>query len=671
MLVLERQLDSLYSAFDKDPHAVIALRVRHPDGCIWTVENRTLTLSTENGSATATFDLTQHTIGSLADAIAASGFALIYRNQDYAGIGAAALISGTGRQSISDGDAIPMHTSPLWSFLDAYATEIEAAGENIDEAIKELYLLTSTGEFLDYWGEFFGVPRSGRDDAHYRQFIIDETLRPRVNPIAIENAVEALTGKSVEIYEPWRDMFVLSGSRMDEDKLLPDGKIVARGLIRPRSRGPISWDDALPVIARNRAAGTVVIDPETLFDPFYATAGEPKDRVKYAIDVLSRAWVMLAGDEALSVDLTLSVSWQVLNAVAVVFQLRSVSVGGLNTPLPHLTPPRSISKATVCLSDGLILGELNTRFGFSIFGGITGSQYLSGSATQKGYALSDLDTLGTWVPVPEVFCREDKSFIDQEPDVSVSWIANVLVRSSTKTSTTLDAYRLSGEEQTFAVRNAMSRLTSVTYRYDGLYARLTPPRNIGMASITLSDGLSIGDVNARFGISGYFITPESWRLSVLGRLDELVPSPDAPEIEPPDVLEFSLSTEWTGNDHSIRIIDSSILSYATGRANAAPALDLMRLSEGIPSFAVSDTPSRVNSAAVQLGDGTIYVSAFRDLVSSVLHGDYVVSSATYLGKTGFASLFGDAYQWVGGWGTDRTWVPQNVVAWRTDENATP
>lgn len=91
------------------------------------------------------------------------------------------------------------------------------------EALQQLNILTSTGDFLDAWGQWFGIPRQitgtygsdtygdGRygtpgteDDAHYSRRIIDRVLQTRNTKASIIAAVQTATGGNVYIVE-WFD----------------------------------------------------------------------------------------------------------------------------------------------------------------------------------------------------------------------------------------------------------------------------------------------------------------------------------------------------------------------------------------------------------------------------------------------------------------------------------
>lgn len=263
--MLERLIDSIYSALDKGPNPLLALRVRHRDGFVWSVANRTLTVSTQRGEQLAIIPLRELTVSDLAGRLTRLGCQVLYINEEIGHRSAGVLISGSSAERLNEPDLLLAYDSLLWSILDAYAIELEAARDAVDEAIKQLTLSKASGDWLDYWGEFFDIPRAGRDDADYGQYIADETLRARCNPVAISKAIWDTLGVRVEIEEPVRQLFRLSsGSRLDSEHRTYDGKLWGPFLIRPASRGAqnLKWSRILPIIEKNRPAGVVVLSPE-------------------------------------------------------------------------------------------------------------------------------------------------------------------------------------------------------------------------------------------------------------------------------------------------------------------------------------------------------------------------------------------------------------------------
>lgn len=265
--MLSRLLESLYSVIDKAPEKVLALRVRHPDGLAWVVSGRRLVVTTEAGGVqVADVDLESVTVDELASALSTAGCDVLYQNPDLSSRLAAILIDGEGRESVSNGDHLYAYSSLVWAIMDAYAVELETAErDGIDGGLRQAYMHTAEGDWLDYWGEYFGIPRDdGELDAPYLRRIVVEVLRPRNNAIAIEAAVEDIIGRQVMLFEPWRRIFTLDSSRLSGADHLHDGNYWTWTVFQPMFVDQMSVkerDRALAIINRNRPAGVLPVYP--------------------------------------------------------------------------------------------------------------------------------------------------------------------------------------------------------------------------------------------------------------------------------------------------------------------------------------------------------------------------------------------------------------------------
>lgn len=413
--MLEKLLSHLYSALNKAPNPVICLRVNHPDGFAWSVDGGTLTASTEAGDSLGVFNLSDYTLTGLAEALQAAGCSIIYENHDVNHRSAAALMAGAGKQSASNGDCLQVFDSLLWSILDAYSLELDEASDNVDQAVNQLYLDSADGLWLDFWGEYFGLRRGTRTDAEYRKYLIDETLRPRSNKFAILKAVQDLTGETIDIYEPWNDMFVLGVSKMNDKDHFQDGEYYAYNVIHPSSVEPIKWDQVIPVVKHNKPAGVVSVAPKTSFRPRGIDAQVQSDTTIFAEHRQHGGSVFSAGDAVLDV-MVLSGDSSIKSHRASIFQVLADTneVGLYNDN--YIQKPREVAKAAVCLSDGMVLGEINTLLG-------RGKAYLeedfgtlSGSTDATGVSLSDgVFTLRRF-PIEEIIDGAKKSEV-AHPDV--------------------------------------------------------------------------------------------------------------------------------------------------------------------------------------------------------------------------------------------------------------
>lgn len=262
MTVLQRLLKYPHAAvFDKRSHAEPVLQVRGDSGLTWNVADEALTVT--NGVDTFTYDLASLTLGQLASALTQDGLQVSTLLPEFSGLSATVLVEGSGGQAQSNGDRLQAFTNLLWSLYGAYAKETRDAGHQVREALRQMVITQAESEWLDLWGRLYGVGRENEeDDPDYAPRIPQEAFRIRVNALAIEQAIKAATGKAVEIEEPWGDMFRLDVSALSGTSRFYDGANTGYHLIRPVSRVAIDWNDVLPVIERNRAAGVLVLSPE-------------------------------------------------------------------------------------------------------------------------------------------------------------------------------------------------------------------------------------------------------------------------------------------------------------------------------------------------------------------------------------------------------------------------
>lgn len=292
--MIERLLSHLYRSFGKEPEDRIALRVRHPDIFVWEVSGRRLRASTAAGDTLADLDLRIIDMNGVADALEAAGCQIVYRDLELAGRVADTLIAGAGREDTSNGDALRCYTSLLWALLDTFSASLEVADQTTKDALRQAYMHTAEGAWLDYWGGHYGIPRTNHvqaggiigdieTDPQYLLRIVREVLRPRVNAIAIEEAILELAGENVTLYEPWRQMFVLSKSELSGIDHIHDGRYWTWNVIQPimyGEAGARDWDRIMAVIERNRPIGTVIAGPEWYPDVMYTDVPE----VEIALD---------------------------------------------------------------------------------------------------------------------------------------------------------------------------------------------------------------------------------------------------------------------------------------------------------------------------------------------------------------------------------------------------
>ncbi|BCP56326.1 hypothetical protein K32_49430 [Kaistia sp. 32K] len=268
MNMLQKLLRHPHNAvFDKSADAVPAFRLQHQDGAAWVVDEGVLAVSTP--SISRKYRLADHTIGSLILRLKVDGFTVVSVSTYLFGRSARVLVPGSGSQAQSNGDQLMGFRSLLWAIYSAFAPELVEAKRQVGEALKQMVITTAEGEWLDLWGNLYSVPREdGEKDGDYQRRIPEEAFRLRVNKIAIEQAVFDLTGKRIVLLETWRNMFRLDESVLSGSDRLVDSDRWRYGYIQPVAKELIDWTEVLKVIDRNRAAGVIILPPQSEISDF-------------------------------------------------------------------------------------------------------------------------------------------------------------------------------------------------------------------------------------------------------------------------------------------------------------------------------------------------------------------------------------------------------------------
>lgn len=106
-----------------------------------------------------------------------------------------------------------------FSILNALNYELTQTEKDTIQSKIQSSLETSTGEYLDNWGDWFGVYREdGWKDDFYRKRIIREVLLKRSTiPAIIDALLDFLNNNDahIEIYEPWRNIFYTNKSKLN------------------------------------------------------------------------------------------------------------------------------------------------------------------------------------------------------------------------------------------------------------------------------------------------------------------------------------------------------------------------------------------------------------------------------------------------------------------------
>lgn len=237
------------------------------DGSVLNVYNNTFLNATVgvisqdvDGNVILSYALGGRTINELIADLIADGFTVsITGTSDILGLSAYTLVDGVGVAS----QPVLAYTSLLWVFLKAFSFVLDEAKVEVFNALLQMDLNTSEGEWLDLWGELFNVSRQQelQSDANYRTKIKNDVFRKRLNKYSMEAAILDITGKVVEIEEMFIYLFRLDSSRLSSSARFGNGSTVGAFLIRPISSVVIDWTDVLDVINKNKAAGIFVLPP--------------------------------------------------------------------------------------------------------------------------------------------------------------------------------------------------------------------------------------------------------------------------------------------------------------------------------------------------------------------------------------------------------------------------
>lgn len=266
MARLAAQLASrLHSVYRPDLEPALALRIRHADGSTWSVVGETLAVQATGQTAT-TWTLADYTLTTLAAALVAAGFEVPFIADELAHLSAAILLEGTGDQNHSNGDHLTAYTSLLQVVLHTLGRPDEAARAAVDAALAQLILPQATAEWLDLFGDIFGISRlDAENDGAYAARIAEEVKRNRSSPAAILRNIRRLTGHDLALREPWKEVFFLSdpGCTLSGAKHLQGAPIYEYHRMQLISPVGIDWGPVLAQANADRPVGTLMLAPAT------------------------------------------------------------------------------------------------------------------------------------------------------------------------------------------------------------------------------------------------------------------------------------------------------------------------------------------------------------------------------------------------------------------------
>ena len=406
----QRLLGRLNRVFDKEPVAVLALRIRSPLGLRWRVKDRVLSVM-RPGLPDLLLGLEGRSIAQLRDALEAAGVQIAYHADEPEVLvqGALSLVEGQGDQDKSNGDWLVAYTSILYAWADAVGRYLDLARADIPEALKQLVVPTSEGFWSELWASHFGLARRRNEpDARLNYRTAYEWRRPRSTPLAIQLNIKNLLGADVRVREPWQEMFALSESALSGGDHMPDAHEFCYHTAQIVSSDYLDWAEVMVEAEADRPAGTLYLPPVTLPPPIVVKLIGPETKVSVTTALSLALHVQDMDGMILSVNAGLSDSFVRKGPALSRIEEISLYAGPLPHPHPASFEPITICKGEIVLSDGPAFGDAQHHFGGSMLIERGSGPRLSGAPDEFGDAyaqggLSDYEHALVEVPIDEWF----------------------------------------------------------------------------------------------------------------------------------------------------------------------------------------------------------------------------------------------------------------------------
>lgn len=256
--------------FNNDPEKREAIRLRAPAGTTapWEIRDERMTIAW--GDQSRVFELHDHTVGALVDALQAEGFVLDPGyDQLLLALGAVVLLEGRGTLVDFSGTPLYGFTSLLHAITRPVEREWRLFHAAIPEAVDQESIATADADWLNVHGALYGIPRlAGMDDSAYRAHLIAEVFRPRNTPRGMEHSLRRLGYPAVRVREPWQEMHYLStDATLSGAHHLPGAPIYEYHTLQLVANDHQAWAGPLAEAEADRPAGTLLLPPATVLRP--------------------------------------------------------------------------------------------------------------------------------------------------------------------------------------------------------------------------------------------------------------------------------------------------------------------------------------------------------------------------------------------------------------------
>lgn len=145
------------------------------------------------------------TIEELATILEGMGYAVDVMQESHLTTSATTLIPQQNTRLDTD---LCVFTSDVWRMLYPIANLLEMVKGDVDKAIQQMFLRSSSGKWLDYWASFFAVKRLiGESDGALIKRIILFLINPKTNNRSIEELMKLVLGMDVEVADAEPSVF--------------------------------------------------------------------------------------------------------------------------------------------------------------------------------------------------------------------------------------------------------------------------------------------------------------------------------------------------------------------------------------------------------------------------------------------------------------------------------
>lgn len=235
--IFQSLLSRLNRVFNKDPRAVTAFQIKSPVAAKMVIEDRTLVVTGIGQSKPLlTVSLVDPYDAAKSITIArlyrlleeTQGFTVQNLAPTVAPLGALSIIEGEYNLQAGEFHNVVASTALLWAIFRPVARLLEQSRGDIDKAVQQLGFVTAEGDFLDYWGEIFGIPRFIKEevrvsngvetivrtveaDYEYSTRLLWETVKPRLNNKALEDILTRGVGLDTQVVDLSTKMLLTDG----------------------------------------------------------------------------------------------------------------------------------------------------------------------------------------------------------------------------------------------------------------------------------------------------------------------------------------------------------------------------------------------------------------------------------------------------------------------------